>query len=102
GHADGPSTQVPVIQVSATDVDEGIFGLVSYAIAGGNIGGVFTIDRKTGLISVSKPPADVNPEVNEYRLVVEARDELGSGPFADQATVIVRIILVNRHKPKFL
>jgi len=102
GHADGPSTQVPVIQVSATDVDEGIFGLISFAIAGGNIGGVFTIDRKTGLISVSKPPADVNPEVNEYRLVVESRDELGSGPFADQATVIVRIILVNRHKPKFL
>ena len=102
GHADGTSTNVPVIQVHANDGDEGIFGLVSYSILSGNINEVFNMDSKTGLISVSKPPADVNPEVLEYRLQVESRDEQGLGPFSDRATVVISIIRVNRHKPKFL
>jgi hypothetical protein len=102
GHADGTSTNVPVIQIQASDADGGSFGLVSYSILSGNINDVFEIDSKTGLISVSKPPADINPELLEYRLQVEARDEQGSGPFSDRATVIIKIIRVNRHKPKFL
>jgi hypothetical protein len=102
GHADGPSVRVPVIQVSATDEDEGEFGQVTYKITDGNLNGVFEIDSKSGLISVQKPPIDVNPETSEYDLKIEARDELGFGPFADETRVKVKIIQVNRHKPKFL
>jgi len=102
GHADGTSTRVPVIQVQANDADEGAFGSVGYSIISGNINDVFEIDSKSGLISAAKPPADINPELQEYRLQVEARDESGSGPFADRATIVVKIIRVNRHKPKFL
>ncbi|KAI1297890.1 Cadherin-87A [Halotydeus destructor] len=74
GHADGMTDRVPVIQISASDPDDGLNGQVSYKIKSGNLG----------------------------RLTIEARDIVGTGPFADEAVVNVKVIQVNRHKPKFL
>lgn len=102
GHADGSSTRIPVIQITASDPDDGINGQVSYKIISGNINGVFEIDSISGLISVSKAPLDINPDVTEYKLIVEARDENGLGPYSDESVVKVKVIQVNRHKPKFL
>ena len=102
GHADGSSNQIPVIQVTASDPDDGINGAVAYRIISGNTNGVFEIGPTTGLISAMKSPLDVNPDINEYQITVEARDENGHGPFTDEAVVKVKVIQVNRHKPKFL
>lgn len=103
GHADGVSTVVPVIQVIAKDADEDpIHSSVRYSILSGNINDVFEIDSKSGMISVIKPPIDVNPDIVEYTLRIEGRDENGFGPFADTCVVNVKIVQVNRHKPRFL
>lgn len=103
GHADGVTTVVPVIQVTAKDADDDVIhGSVRYSILSGNINGVFQIDPKSGMISVIKPPIDVNPDTLEYSLKIEARDENGFGPYADTAIVNVKVVQVNRHKPRFL
>ena len=102
GHADGSSNQIPVIQVTASDPDDGVNGAVAYRIVSGNTNGVFEIDSSSGLISATKSPLEVNPDMNEYRIKVEARDENGEGPFTDESTVKVKVIQVNRHKPKFI
>lgn len=102
GHADGSSNQIPVIQVTAADPDDGVNGAVAYRIVSGNLNDVFEIDSFSGLISAIKSPLTVNPDVNEYRIKVEARDENGDGPFIDEAVVKVKVIQVNRHKPKFI
>ncbi len=37
----------PVVQVSATDLDSGVLGLVKYSLESGH-GGAFEIDKDTG------------------------------------------------------
>ncbi|OON22737.1 hypothetical protein X801_01358 [Opisthorchis viverrini] len=41
---------LPLIQLQAVDPDEGINGLVTYAIRGGNAGNLFNVDPRTGLL----------------------------------------------------
>lgn len=96
GHADGNAAKVAVIQLSAHDPDSGINGQVAYFIKSGNIGGVFEIEQETGLIYVIKSPIETNSDRNEYKLIVEARDQLGSGPYTDEAVVRVKVIQVRQ------
>ncbi|XP_074605163.1 cadherin 87A [Brevipalpus obovatus] len=103
GHFDGSSSdQVPVLQVSARDPDEGLNGKVVYKIVEGNLKNIFSIDSYTGVIYAIKSPLDANPGVKEYKLKVEARDMDGETPFFDQAMVRIKIVEMNRNKPKFL
>uniref|UniRef100_T1L1Z0 Cadherin domain-containing protein n=1 Tax=Tetranychus urticae TaxID=32264 RepID=T1L1Z0_TETUR len=104
GHFDGsPSlNRIPVLQVSAVDPDEGINGQVAYRIVSGNTRNVFDIDRATGMIYAVKSPLEVNGNVKEYKLRIEARDQSGSGPFFDETHVKIKVIEMNRHKPKFI
>ena len=58
-----------VVNVTAIDAD---FSVVSYSILSGNVGGVFTIDATTGIITVS---GNIDREtVSDYVLTVAASD----------------------------
>ncbi|RWS15955.1 cadherin-87A-like protein [Dinothrombium tinctorium] len=102
GHSDGSSTKIPVIQVSASDADEGINGQVLYKIISGNSLDIFEIDENSGVIYAIKSPLLHNENIKEYKLKIEARDQMGKGPFFDETIVRIKIVEINRHKPKFI
>lgn len=40
--------------------------------------------------------------IGKYVLAVEARDEMGSGMFADKAEIIIEIQSINSYRPVFI
>ncbi|XP_033109345.1 cadherin-23-like, partial [Anneissia japonica] len=87
-----------VIQVTATDIDEGSFGTVMYSLSGGQ--GKFSINQMTGLVIVSAPLD--KEEQGSYTLTVTARDN-PSGSVNNRressAQVIVTVEDVNEFPP---
>lgn len=67
-----PSGSVAVV-VSATDMDSGRFGTVTYQIVSGNEGNLFRIDRVTGEVFINQPSLSARV----YRLNVSATDGAG-------------------------
>lgn len=91
-------TGTDVIQVFASDADEGTNGQIRFSISGGNINSDFRIDLVTGVISVAK---QLDRETrSSYSLVVQAADR-GSSPRVDQATVNIVLLDVNDCSPVF-
>lgn len=91
-------TGTDVIQVFASDADEGTNGLIRFSIAGGNANSDFRIDSITGAISVAK---QLDREArSSYSLVVQAADR-GSSPRVDRATVNIMLLDVNDCSPTF-
>ncbi|XP_019901605.3 protocadherin Fat 4 isoform X2 [Esox lucius] len=91
-------TGTDIIQVFASDADEGTNGQIRFSIAGGNINSNFRIDSVTGVISVAK---QLDREArSSYSLVVQAADR-GSSPRADRAMVNVVLLDVNDCPPLF-
>uniref|UniRef100_A0A4W5QMR3 Protocadherin Fat 4 n=1 Tax=Hucho hucho TaxID=62062 RepID=A0A4W5QMR3_9TELE len=87
-----------IIQVFASDADEGTNGQIRFSIAGGNINSDFRIDSVTGGISVAK---QLDREVrSSYSLVVQAADR-GSSPRVDRATVNIVLLDVNDCPPVY-
>ena len=87
-----------VIQVFASDADEGTNGQIRFSIAGGNIKSDFRIDSVTGWISVAK---QLDREVRtSYSLVVQAADR-GSSSRVDRATVNIVLLDVNDCPPVY-
>uniref|UniRef100_A0A4W4G6F7 FAT atypical cadherin 4 n=1 Tax=Electrophorus electricus TaxID=8005 RepID=A0A4W4G6F7_ELEEL len=87
-----------VLQVFASDADEGTNGQIRFSIASGNRNGDFRIDSVTGVISVAKP---LDREAwASYSLVVQAADR-ASSPRVDRATVNVALLDVNDCMPTF-
>uniref|UniRef100_A0A667XQK0 FAT atypical cadherin 4 n=1 Tax=Myripristis murdjan TaxID=586833 RepID=A0A667XQK0_9TELE len=81
-------TGTDVIQVFASDADEGTNGQIRFSIAGGNTNSDFRIDSVTGVISVAK---QLDRETrSSYSLVVQAADR-GSSPRVDSATYVLWI-----------
>ena len=102
-HFDGAaSSRVPVLHVMAHDLDEGVNGQIGYTIVSGNVKSIFEIDFKTGIIYAVKSPAEVNENIKEYNLKVEARDVNGQGPYFDETVVKIKVIEMNLHKPRFI
>ena len=87
-----------IIQLSATDSDSGINGIVRYYIVQGNQEEKFKIDDKSGKISINKP-LDFDDE-NEYNLTIQAID-LAFTP--KNSVSVLKIILtdVNDNVPFF-
>ncbi|XP_047660599.1 protocadherin beta-16-like [Tachysurus fulvidraco] len=85
-----------VTAVSATDADEGINGLVSYAIAQASeeVGNIFQIHSSTGHISTMRA-LDFETEKN-YQINVKAMDKWG---LADTCKVVVNVIDENDNAP---
>uniref|UniRef100_A0A673KND8 Protocadherin Fat 4 n=1 Tax=Sinocyclocheilus rhinocerous TaxID=307959 RepID=A0A673KND8_9TELE len=87
-----------VLQVFASDADEGTNGQIRFSIAGGNANSDFRIDSVTGVISVAKL---LDRETRSaYSLLVQAADR-GSSPRVDRATVNIVLLDVNDCTPVF-
>uniref|UniRef100_A0A8C6SJA1 Uncharacterized protein n=1 Tax=Neogobius melanostomus TaxID=47308 RepID=A0A8C6SJA1_9GOBI len=89
-------TGTDVIQVFASDADEGTNGQIRFSVSGGNSD--FRIDSVTGVISVAR---QLDREAKSlYSLVVQASDR-GSTPRVDKATVNIVLLDVNDCTPEF-
>ncbi|KAJ8373355.1 hypothetical protein AAFF_G00265990 [Aldrovandia affinis] len=91
-------TGADVLQVFATDADEGTNGQIRFSIVGGNANGDFRMDSVTGVISVAR---QLDRETRAaYSLAVQAADR-GSSPRTDRATVNIVLLDVNDCTPVF-
>uniref|UniRef100_A0A8C5N4G4 Protocadherin Fat 4 n=1 Tax=Gouania willdenowi TaxID=441366 RepID=A0A8C5N4G4_GOUWI len=91
-------TGTDVIQVFATDADDGTNGQIRFSISGGNTNSDFRIDSVTGGISVAK---QLDRETrSSYSLRVQVTDR-GSSSRMDQATVNIVLLDVNDCSPVF-
>ncbi|XP_055033441.2 protocadherin Fat 4 [Misgurnus anguillicaudatus] len=91
-------TGTDVLQVFASDADEGTNGQIRFSIVTGNVNSDFRIDSVTGVISVAKLlDRETQPS---YSLVVQAADR-GSSPRTDRSTVNVVLLDVNDCVPTF-
>ncbi|XP_052863844.1 cadherin-87A [Anopheles cruzii] len=88
-----------ILQVSASDPDEGPAGDVKYAILSDNVGGIFRLDANSGILY---PGASLIGKSGQYRIEIEARDGLGAGPHSDTATIMIEIQSINQHRPVFI
>lgn len=89
-----------VIQVEATDRDEGNNAKVHYSIISGNVKGQFYIHSPTGVIDVINP---LDYEIiREYNLRIKAQD--GGRPPLINGTgmVVVQVVDVNDNSPMFV
>lgn len=89
-----------VIQVEATDKDEGNNAKVQYSIISGNVKGQFYIHSPTGVIDVINP---LDYEIiREYNLRIKAQD--GGRPPLINSTgmVVVQVVDVNDNAPMFV
>ena len=88
-----------VLQVSATDLDDGLNGRVRYSIVGGDINLDFSIGEDSGIIRVAK---NLNFErKNQYVLTVQVEDS-GNDIRYDSATATITIVDINDNAPAFL
>ncbi|XP_034019490.1 cadherin EGF LAG seven-pass G-type receptor 1 isoform X2 [Thalassophryne amazonica] len=89
-----------VIQVEATDKDEGNNAKVQYSIISGNVRGQFYIHSPTGVIDVINP-LDYEM-IREYNLRIKAQD--GGRPPLINGTglVVVQVVDVNDNTPMFV
>nr|XP_057915834.1 cadherin-7 [Doryrhamphus excisus] len=95
-------TGTTVVQVSATDADDPMFGnnaKLIYSILQGEP--YFSVEPKTGIIMTSWPNMDREAR-EQYLVVVQVKDMLGlSGGFSSSTTVTVSLSDVNDNGPMF-
>ncbi|XP_013177912.1 PREDICTED: cadherin-related tumor suppressor [Papilio xuthus] len=89
-----------VLQVSATDVDEGLNGRVRYSIASGDDNRDFTISEDTGIVRVAK---NLNYErKSRYLLTIRTEDCAKDDVRFDTAELSISIQDINDNPPTFL
>ncbi|XP_032014039.1 protocadherin beta-8 [Hylobates moloch] len=86
-----------VVKVSATDVDTGVNGEISYSLfqASDEISKTFKVDFLTGEIRLRKQ-LDFE-KFQSYEVNIEARD---AGGFSGKCTVLIQVMDVNDHAPE--
>ncbi|XP_064546558.1 cadherin-related tumor suppressor [Drosophila montana] len=98
--AENASIGAMVLQVSATDMDEGDNGRVRYSIVSGDQNRDFSISEDTGVVRVAK---NLNYERKaRYTLTVRAEDCAPKESASDIAELIINIIDINDNRPTFL
>ena len=92
---------VPILKLSATDLDSGTNGMITYILAQeGNIGTTFRIDPNTGELSVNQKR--VLGELKSFILQVRTQDRNGNNPRdGETATIYVTFYEPNRQQPLF-
>eukprot|EP00058_Branchiostoma_floridae_P010537 XP_002596025.1 hypothetical protein BRAFLDRAFT_84111 [Branchiostoma floridae] len=88
-----------ILQVTATDEDEGSNSNITYSIRSGNSDEVFYIDSRTGEIFLQTNKSLDYETTPEYRLSVKAQDG-GESPRSDVADVTISVIGVNESPPQ--
>ncbi|XP_078316513.1 protocadherin Fat 4-like isoform X2 [Crassostrea virginica] len=87
-----------VLQVTARDNDQGLFGLVQYRITGDDLApNYFEINVNTGLISVKNVLSGVNQD--QFKVRVEAYDQ--GSPSKTNVTVVTLTVKSNYQRPVF-
>ncbi|KAJ6636635.1 Cadherin-87A [Pseudolycoriella hygida] len=84
-----------ILQLHATDKDDGSFGDIKYFIKSDK-DDLFTLDANSGILY---PKRSLSGLKGKFVLQVEARDGLGTGPFSDNAEVVIDIQSINNHRP---
>ncbi|KAG4077206.1 hypothetical protein HA402_016193 [Bradysia odoriphaga] len=84
-----------ILQLHATDKDDGTFGEIKYFIKSDK-DDLFTLDANSGILY---PKRSLNGLKGKFVLQVEARDGLGTGPFTDNAEIVIDIQSINNHRP---
>ncbi|XP_017046203.1 LOW QUALITY PROTEIN: cadherin-related tumor suppressor [Drosophila ficusphila] len=98
--AENASIGAMVLQVSATDVDEGANGRIRYSILMGDQNHDFSISEDTGVVRVAK---NLNYErLSRYSLTVRAEDCASENPAGDTAELTINILDINDNRPTFL
>ena len=94
--AEHSSINTSVTNISATDADSGVFGMISYALEGTN--GVFRIDSITGEVVINQ---DIDREVvTQFTFTVVASDG-GNPAMSTSSSVVVSITDTNDNAPVF-
>ncbi|XP_062126234.1 cadherin-87A [Drosophila sulfurigaster albostrigata] len=88
-----------LLQVQATDLDEGLYGDVRYIIIAGNEMALFKLDAQSGIIY---PAQNLSGKHGNYELLISARDTQGSGTMESTAKALITVLRVNRHRPEFV
>ncbi|KAK2846728.1 hypothetical protein Q5P01_009727 [Channa striata] len=89
---------LPLFTLRATDPDAGDSGEMSYRISAGDPSGDFHLDRRSGVLSTSRP-LDREKRAG-YTLTVMAQDQ-GHPQLTSTATVEVTVLDINDHSPVF-
>ena len=88
-----------LLQVSATDLDIGLNGVVRYYVIGGDDNFDFSLDQSSGVLRVQK---NLDFErVQSYDLIVQAEDS-GENTQYTTATISITVLDVNDNTPVFL
>jgi len=85
-------------QITATDRDPGVNGIVSYYLTGGNDNSTFSIDSTLGVITIAKP-LDYEQQ-RRYDLIMLARDSAPI-PQQTQQNFTVMVTDANDNPPVF-
>uniref|UniRef100_A0A336M3D8 CSON011390 protein n=1 Tax=Culicoides sonorensis TaxID=179676 RepID=A0A336M3D8_CULSO len=88
-----------ILQVSASDRDEGAAKIVKYFIKSGNRDNTFILDPDSGILYPRKGLAG---QKGQFTIEIEARDGVGQGPHTDNAEIIIEVHSINQHRPKFI
>ncbi|KAH3819069.1 cadherin EGF LAG seven-pass G-type receptor 1-like isoform X2 [Dreissena polymorpha] len=92
------SSKPVILQVSATDADEGLNKNIIYSISSGNPSNTFIIDPTTGQLSVQKP---LDYETNtDFRLQIKASDQ-GQTAKSNITNVWIQVLDLNDNDPYF-
>ena len=90
----------PIFNLSATDGDEGLAGVVRYNIMHGNEEGLFNLDPITGSVDLT---AELDFEAFRFHeFVVSATDMTTPTNLVNYTTVLVHVIDVNDNPPLFV
>ncbi|XP_053320417.1 protocadherin Fat 2 [Spea bombifrons] len=87
-----------VVQVRATDKDQGDNAKIEYFIHSGNTEGYFAVDKSSGVITLRKPMEQ--PSKNRFSMIITATDQ-GTPELQDMATVNVHVRSSDTSPPKF-
>ncbi len=93
------SQNTGLLFVLATDNDAGINAQVSYAIAGGNAGGFFSISETSGLVSLAKPLD--RETTSSYPLVIIASDRGTPSLSSTPSILTITVLDANDNTPVF-
>ncbi|NP_001344094.1 protocadherin-23 [Mus musculus] len=97
--SEGQFYSVHVIQVSATDLDQGLNSQIEYSIVSGNQAGAFRIDELNGVI-LTNSILDYESS-GSYSLIVQATDR-GVPRLSGTALVKIQVTDINDNAPVFL
>lgn len=92
------SPGTPVVQVSATDADEGVNAEIRFSLLPTPQSDWFSIDERSGLVTTR---SRVDCETNSMPKLTVVVTDRGNPPLSSTATLVVTVLDVNDNEPTF-